>query len=306
MATALDFWPGPLFPGYLISGVVAGVVGVADILIRYKDNPWTAVRTVASILYAAANLAFGVAAFWLALVLDIVKVATLTSPDGHLTVELVKSALTVGFGSIFLLRSVAFKLSIGGKDTNVGPSTIVDALLMACDQQIDRTQAAEKDQKVRAMMAGVSFEKAKGFVPAYCLALLQDNEDRAKRLGQLIASISNVQGLDGNADSQRAYLLGNTLINMFGYDVASKVIAGFKAQLGPETLAKADVKRPPAADLAAPDAAAGDAGPRAANGDAAKAPAPGAGGQAGGAVEAKASPGTAAGLAPPASGRSSH
>ena len=240
MATLLDFWPGDLWPGYAVSGLVAGVVGAADILTRYKDNPWSAIRTPAALGYVVANTCFGVAAFWCAMVLQVVKVEGVgRGPEAGLSVELLRSALLVGFGSIFILRAVAFKLSIGGKDTDVGPSTIVDSLLRACDQQIDRTEAIRKDRMIRKLMDGLSFKRAAVFIPNYCLAIVQDDTERAERFGALVTSIAKYESPDAAADpdAERAFLLGGALIKVFGYEFAARVIEGFRARLRAEQAA---------------------------------------------------------------------
>jgi hypothetical protein len=239
MAQPLVLWPGDLLVGYLIAGAVAAAVGFADILTRYKDNPWRAARSVPALVYILINGLFGVIAFWMAMVLDIIKVDALRVAGGAaITAELVRNALTVGLGAIILLRAVAFNLAIGGKSSQVGPSTIVDALLAACDQWIDRDLAKAKDRRVRQMMKDISFAAAQAFIPAYGLSLLQENEERAKRLGVLVSAIAGFQGQDQSpdADTQRAFLLGNTLINVFGYSVAKGVIDGFRRQMTRPTL----------------------------------------------------------------------
>lgn len=234
MAAVLSLPPGDLTAAYLIAGAVAGVVGFADIITRYKDNPWRAVATFAAWIYIIVNVGFGVTAYWLAMVLGAVDVGELRLPDEPgLTDELVTSGLVVGFGAILILRAVAFKLAIGGQDNALGPSTIVDALLAACDQWIDRDLAHNKDKRVREMMSEVSYASARVFIPQYGLALLQQNEERVRRLADFIAGIDAYKKDDGGltADAERAFLFGNALINMFGYEVAKGVVDGFRKQL---------------------------------------------------------------------------
>ncbi len=231
MAGQLILSPGPMVLGYVISGAVAGLIGGADIIGRYRDNPWGALFTWPASGYVLVNLVFGVAAFWLSVVLGLVNIGVVPATGDRITVDLVKAALLVGLGATFILRSVAFKISIGGKTSDVGPSTIVDSLLRASDQEIDRAVARRKDRQIRGLMKDVSFEKSKAFIPTYCLALLQQDEPRAKRLGELVAAIEDFKQGDAGADAQRAFLLGNTLINIFGYEVAKGVIAGFKGEV---------------------------------------------------------------------------
>lgn len=255
MASTLILDPGPMVWGYAVAGGVAAAVGLADIFTRYRDDPWGALFTPWAAGYLLLNGFFGVAAFWMSAVLAIVEVGEFRAADG-VTVELIKSALLVGFGATLILRAVAFKISIGGKDSEVGASTIVDALLRACDQEIERVLARRKDQLVRRLMRGVSFAQAMAFIPNYCLALLEDDEKRADRLGELVASIVAFKAIDPaanppepedpQADSQRAFLLGSTLINIFGYDLAKAVIAGFQAEMAAPSVASPPVAPTPA------------------------------------------------------------
>lgn len=240
MASTLILSPGPMAWGYVVAGSVAAAVGGAELLTRYRDAPWRAVSTPWGLGYLILNGLFGVAAFWMAAILALVDVGEFPSAEG-VTVELVRSALLVGFGATVILRTVAFKLSIGGKDGEVGAKTIVDALIRACDQEIDRILARRKDDQVRVLMKGVSFEQSKLFIPTYCLALLQEDEERSERLGGLVGAIMQFKATDPAAnppaeedplaDSQRAFLLGSTLINIFGYDLAKAAVDGFKGDL---------------------------------------------------------------------------
>jgi hypothetical protein len=235
----VDWWPGDLWPGYVVAALVSAAVGVADILARYKDDPWQAIRTRASAGYVVANLVFGLAAFWFAIVLDLVDVRSADGP-----VDPLRDGLLVGFAAVLVLRAVAFNINVGGKTDQVGPSAIVDTLLAACDQGIDRKLACQKDKQVRTMMEGVSFNAAKTFLPVYCLSLMQNTEGTADRIAQLIGSIEQVPDL---TDEQRAYLLGNTLIAVFGAVVAGTAVNGFKPALQAQAQALGQPPPPPAA-----------------------------------------------------------
>jgi hypothetical protein len=216
---------------YLVAALVAALVGVADILTRYKENPLVALWTGAALAYVLANAFFGALALWLAFVLNVVSLPAGQAGPGATPIDHIRSGLIAGFGAIFILRGVAFKLAVGGNSSDVGPSTIVDSLLATFDQSIDRTVAMQKDRAIRALMAEVSFEKAKAFVPVYCLSLVAQDEQLATRVGQLVNAIAEFKKLDVAADAERSFLLGNVLINAFGYQVTSNVIKGFKDRL---------------------------------------------------------------------------
>jgi hypothetical protein len=53
----------------------------------------------------------------------------------------------------------------------------------------------------------------------------------SKHLGQLIAAMDDFKKGDVAADDERAFLLGNTLINVFGENVAKGVLGGLKDQV---------------------------------------------------------------------------
>ncbi len=68
--------------------------------------------------------------------------------------------------------------------------------------------------------------------------MLEQDEARAQRIGTLVNSIGEFNKLDGSADAQRAFLLGNTLINVFGPKVAAAVVAGFREHRRAESVAR--------------------------------------------------------------------
>jgi len=244
--------PGGLFDhnswGFVIAGAVAGMVGFADILNRYEGNPWRAARYMAAILFMFFNVVFGVIAYWFAFVLGVS--GAIAGESGEvLPRTVVIGGLASGFLAVVILRTTTFNLG-GASDNGGGPKVIVDALLSACDQSIDRALAADKDRAIRKMMMGLDYDDAKVFLPAYCLSLLeQATTDLAQAVAQQSKSIDDTPV----TQQMKAFLLGCALIKFFGFANTSKAVRSYRLIIAtPAPLLPATPPTPPAPTPVAP------------------------------------------------------
>jgi len=230
--------PQTAWVGFAVATLIAAAVGAADILNRYKESPWRALSTWESAAFVLANGVFGCLAYLAALGFGIVTIKS--APDNPWG-EPLKAGFGVGLGAIVVLRGLAFKFAVGEGANEASPATIVDALLAAIDQSIGHKVAKKKDEQVRAIMAAVSYKKARLFLPQYLLSLLepnaefeQRNADLARRVSQVIESIDQTEANLEISDGERAHLLGSILVTTFGEDVVRSAVRGFKTELAPE------------------------------------------------------------------------
>jgi hypothetical protein len=136
--------------------------------------------------------------------------------------------LVASLAALAVLRSSLFMVRIGDADVGVGLSTVLTTLLGIADRGVDRRRATDRSRQVTKIMSGVSFERARLALPAFCLALLQ-NVPPAEQHDLAIA----VDALAGSSmsDTQKAYALGLLLMNLAGADVLSDAVSALASEL---------------------------------------------------------------------------
>jgi hypothetical protein len=210
--------------GYEIAAGVSGLVGFSDILTRYPGNPWKVARYPAAIAFILFNAAFGVVAYWFAYVLGISGAITRGGDGEAFSRTIVVSGLAAGFLAVVILRTTTFQLGGRSEGNGAGPGVIIDALLSACDQSIDRALAADIDRVTQRLMLAVDYEKAKIFLPVYCSSLLENSRaNLAVRLENFLASIEATPV----TPQMKAFLLGTVLLKAFGFRVTQRGVGAF-------------------------------------------------------------------------------
>ena len=205
---------------FALVAFLGGFVGVGELVSRYRDDPAAALKTLAGITYILLNALAAAAALLLILAFDW-KFGT-TGKTATVTQLLVAS-----FGSMAIFRSSLFTIRAGDSDVGIGPSSLLSAVMAACDRGVDRDRAAERASRITVIMRDVSYEKAEGPLPAVALALMQNlaAPDQAA-LGIQLEKLSQ----ETMTDRAKSLLLGLAITNAVGLDVLEKA----KASLGDE------------------------------------------------------------------------
>ncbi|MEH0844898.1 hypothetical protein V6U81_21165 [Micromonospora sp. CPCC 205711] len=211
--------------GYVASFVLGGLVALAEIVSRYRDKPFSAIRAPGAFFYVALNGAASLSALWLSRTFGI----TFGASGNAL---LVTQVLVASFGAVAFFRTSLFVTRIGDADVGIGPSSILATLLSAADRSVDRRRATVRSQEVAELMARVSFDKAHIALPTLCLALLQNvSPEEQENLAGAVNALKAVN----MSDRQRSLALGLRLMNLAGPDVLKAAIAA----LGDEVAATA-------------------------------------------------------------------
>src|SRR6185295_5198304 len=152
----------------VIVGVLAGLVGLAEILTRYRSDPGYALRRSPSAwLYVFVNSVAGVAA------LLVVRAFGWTfGQTEHVDLWRI---LVAGFGAVSLFRSSLFMTKVGGTSVGVGPSLVLGAILDTFDREVDRGSAKEMSKVMSEdEVAGLDPDRVMTALPILCLALMQN------------------------------------------------------------------------------------------------------------------------------------
>jgi hypothetical protein len=200
---------------YILVAGAAGFVGLAELVARYKSDPWYMLRhSFAAWLYMVINVAAGL----LALVL--IRAFGWFGGNPHADIW---RTLIAGFTAIAFFRSSLFVTNIGGTSVGVGPSMVLGALLDACDRQVDR-MSAEKILDVLASdpLNDVHPAQVMYALPVLCLALMQNFS--ASDQAQLGAELTKIRADDKLSEQARMHAIVLQLARALSSRVVTKVL----------------------------------------------------------------------------------
>ncbi len=220
LATILTAFHNP----YLYAGLIGFIVGVTEVLSRYRDSPWKALLNAPAVIYVFVN----VSASLLALLLIEVFEWTFTASANSSKEQWVR-VLVAGIGAMSFFRSSLFTFRVGDKDVPLGPGLIFQVLLDVTDRAVDRARAKPRSLAVANIMEGVSFPKAQSALPAYCFALMQNvTADEQAAFGKQVAQLSASATM---TDTVKSLALGLALINLVGDAVLLAAVEALKGEI---------------------------------------------------------------------------
>lgn len=169
-AVALGLWIGrhvsftsaQATAGWCFATFLFGLlVGLSEILSRYRDEPLRASATNYGLAYLVFNGLISLAAF-----------AILRQyPDKifpGIQSDLFLTSIIAGFGAMAVFRSKLFTFrSTDGKDYPIGPAIVLDTVLKTIDAKIDRRRATDRQSKVFDAMFNIhDFNNTANYIEA--------------------------------------------------------------------------------------------------------------------------------------------
>lgn len=145
---------------WVIAGAIGGLVGAADIIGTFKDEPNEAVASWPGIVFIIVNA--------LLAILALLAVASGQQPT-------TARAVWAGLGASVILRSKLFTVRVENRDISVGPSFVVERLLDAIIRSVDRSRARARRAFVAAVVGGngLDFERTRNSVLADVMGAMQ-------------------------------------------------------------------------------------------------------------------------------------
>src|SRR5258708_5324721 len=200
---------------------IGALVGVGELVARYRDAPESALWTWAAGMYVAVNSAAAIAALYVVQVFHVAE-----SPDALKT--RITQIFLAGFGAMGVFRSSFFTVRVGEQDISIGPVAFLQVVLRATDRAVDRVRARARAETVSTCMAGVSFDRAYSALPAFCLALMQNvSSDEEKDIRDGVKRLQ-VAALDNDTKVKNLALM---LLNVIGEHVLATAVERFGQQL---------------------------------------------------------------------------
>lgn len=220
---------------WIVVALLGGAVGIGELLARYEDQPAYPLKTPPGVFYILLNAAAAVGAYALLTQFDIAPLESGTADVGRNTWVTV---FVAGLGAMALLRT-SFTVQYGADAVTFGFSPILNSVLEAVSDAVDREQAKSRDTMVRDLLTGLTWQQARALLPTYSLALMQTaTPEQKKELSDLILgwdiTTAETFGKDvdeGAVENLRLRALGLHLMNLVGIGVLSAAIATLRADL---------------------------------------------------------------------------
>jgi len=207
---------------WVIVAVFGGLVGIGELIDRYRKAPVRYLWNVPAVFYVLLNAAASLAALGL--------IQTFDWKFGGSTEGAIRwtRVLVAGFGAMALFRTSLFTVRAGGQDIGVGPVAFLQVFLAAADHSLDRRQTRTRAMKASELMKGVEYAKAYQVLPPYCLGVIRDvPAEQQAELAKLLAVIDQADF----EDSVKVRLLGIELANVVGEDVLKDAVDSLKDEI---------------------------------------------------------------------------
>jgi hypothetical protein len=208
---------------YTAAVVIGTLVGAIELASRYRDKP----QALAGIAGAWAYVAVNAAAAGLALMVARIFGWTFgISGSSHKVVFV--QVLICGFGAMAVFRSAFAQIKVGDRDTLIGPNAVLASLLAIIDREVDRKRGNSRSADASRIMSGISFEKARVALPAYCLALLQNlSAVEQKDLNTAIDSLA----ASPMTSTLKSLTLGLLLMNIVGPELLDSAVQALRQEI---------------------------------------------------------------------------
>jgi hypothetical protein len=160
---------------------LGALVGLSEILSRYRDEPLLATATTSGMSYLAFNgfvsvMAFGILRKYPGQIFPAVQN------------DLFLTAIVAGFGAMVVFRSKLFTFkSSDGNEYPIGPAIVLDTILKMIDSKIDRRRATERQTRVYDALADVNdFSKTTDYFEASLLSFQNLSQDDKTQISSTI------------------------------------------------------------------------------------------------------------------------
>ena len=193
--------------------LIGGMVGAAELLSRYRDNPRDAAGSAPGIVYMICNGLAAVLALFLLRHFDFPGFKTPTD-------SLAAQALIAGTGAMVIIRSKLFTIrQPNGSDVAFGPAFVLDTFLSTINREVDRRRMPLRNRKVADWAARLrphSFRRAAPFLNAALAAFQDMDEDDAQRLRDEYTALESDPKFAAYDDEVKYYLVGFDILTVFG------------------------------------------------------------------------------------------
>ena len=200
---------------YLGVAALAGLVGVVEVLSRYRDVPVIVLREWPAWTYIGTNAVAGV--------LALVVIDTLGWPLADELPSGVQRGAQIGaaaFGALAVMRTAVIQIRVDDRDVHVGPHWFLNALLGFTANRMSIRRARHVQEITTKIMSKVDFDQAKLQLPSLCFSLMRTPQEVQKDVSREITSFD----VSTMANKTKSLQLGLVLLDLVGEDVLSQAV----------------------------------------------------------------------------------
>jgi hypothetical protein len=210
--------------GYLLLAAFFGMlVGAAEIMSRYRDEPFLATFTGPGLAYLGLNALISAGAFALLKHYHLSFFSALKEDP-------LMTSIIAGFGAMAVMRSKLFSFKTeGGEEFAVGPDAVISTFLKSVDRKIDRNRSAKRQQIVLQHVKQIKdpHNKAPAFLTNSLGSYQNLNSEEMKNISTVISELQS-QRLDPDV---LMMAIGFGFLNLTGQSNFSLLMEQLRAYL---------------------------------------------------------------------------
>lgn len=208
---------------YAIVAVLGFMLGAAELMGRYRDDPINIFRCMFAWYYALLNAGLSVVALFL---IESLGLSFTPADVAQTTVsDAVFNVITAGFGGAAFFRSSVMKAKSGDKDIAIGPAIVIDTLLNVTDREVDRYRAIIRAREITRLMQYLTPREVSVTVVPFCQRLMQNlsASEREKVNKELEALLRDTADIRKPKEAQ-TLAIGLGLVELTSFDVLAAAI----------------------------------------------------------------------------------
>lgn len=219
------------------SAIFGALVGLSEIISRYRDEPLRATANRYGIGYLVLDAVISAAAYGFLLRYP-TQILPIVASDPLM------AALVAGFGAMAVLRSkfLIFRAE-DGKEYPIEPSIVMETFLRMLDRKIDRLRARKPQERVFEQMKDIAdFDPVANYLEASLLSFQNLGDEDKEAITEVIREYRNQTAWPGPLKVMAA---GFAFLTIAGKENFDQVMANLKRYL-------ATIQAQPAGQPAAP------------------------------------------------------
>lgn len=173
----------------LLAALFGAAVGAAEIISRYRDEPFIAVLSPPGLSYLLLNAVISALAFFL-----VIHYQGTMFPNIR---DRLLASILAGFGSMVVMRSKLFSFKTeAGEVYSVGPEAVLAIFLSSVDRQIDRYRASRRQELVYEQTCDIADAiNAPSFLRAFLVSYQNLSSEEKQKINADIKDIYANQDL---------------------------------------------------------------------------------------------------------------